>query len=134
MKPAEAGKASAGFLMDSLFFLHQSRVDIILVQAHLYLHGRGIVGDLQLSEVIEKEQHPKPDPKGIGNLQDGKSIGNLSCDLGIDLGKKSSHVHIVIEGHNGKCGTEKCGEAYTKHLRPPPKLPGDRLCFICDDK
>ena len=65
-----------------------------------------------MSEMIKEKQNSQSDTNGVGNLKDCKMIRNPAGDLSIDGGKEFSYIYVVVEGHNGKGSTEKCGETY----------------------
>ena len=57
--------------------------------------------------MIEEEKYPKSDSYGVGDLQNSKMTGGLSCDLSVDLWKETISPKLAhkLKNHpiiNGK--------------------------------
>ena len=89
------------FCHKQLFFavkIFQDRgVDIIFVFTHLHLHRCGVSRKLQMTEMIKEEQDSDGEPNGIRNLQYGKTAGDFSCYLKIDLLEKCATSTSVLK-------------------------------------
>ncbi len=121
------------FCHKQLFFavkIFQDRgVDIIFVFTHLHLHRCGVSRKLQMTEMIKEEQDSDGEPNGIRNLQYGKTAGDFSCYLKIDLLEKCADIHIRIKGHDGKCRAKKRGKADKDHFEPAEKACREWILF-----
>ena len=84
--------------------------------------------------MVKKDQDSKSDTDGIGNFQYGKSVRAFSHNKGINLGKKSAQIYIVIKSHNRKGSTEKRNQAYKKDFDIPKKDSCGRADTVGDDK
>ena len=80
--------------------------------------------------MIKEEQDSDGEPNGIRNLQYGKTAGDFSCYLKIDLLEKCADIHIRIKGHDGKCRAKKRGKADKDHFEPAEKRAGSGFFFI----
>ena len=78
-------------------FLHNRLVYIIFINPHLHLHRRRVICELSLSKMIKEKQYAKSDSNRIRNLQNGKSTGNISCNKSVNLGKKTSHIYVIVK-------------------------------------
>ena len=80
-----------------------------------------------MTKVIKEEQDAKPDSYGICDFQNSKMIGNLSCNLCINLIKKAANVYVIIKCHNRKSGTEKVARPTKIILHHCQMMPGPGL-------
>ena len=71
--------------------------------------------------MVKKEQDSNGKSDRIGDFQDGKTIGDFSCHLKINLLKQAANIDISIESHDGKCSSEKGGKADKKDFEPAKK-------------
>ena len=120
--------------MQSVNIFYDCCVNIILILAHLYLHGSRVCGDFHVTEVVKEENNAKPDPYGVCDLQNREMSGGLSCDLCVDTGKKCSHIYVIVKGHDGESGAEKGGKTYEQDFDPFPQDTGTGFVLEGDDK
>ena len=80
---------------------------VVLVQAHFHLDGRRLFGEATAAQVVEEGQDAHGKTQGIGEFQDGEAIRGPTGQEGVELTEQLDGGDVVVEGHDGKCGSEE---------------------------
>ena len=86
---------------------NEGGVHVVLVEAYFYLDWGRLFGESAAAQVVEKGQDADGEPQGIGEFQDGVSIGRLAGQEGVELTEQINGGDVVVEGHDGKCRSEE---------------------------
>ena len=87
--------------------LDESSVYIVFVEAHFHLDGCGLFGEAAAAQVVEEGQDAHGETQGIGEFQDGEAIRGPAGQECVELTEQLDGGDVVVEGHDGKCGSEE---------------------------
>lgn len=113
--------------LQSVNIFYDCCVNIILVLAHLYLHGSRVCGDFHVTEVVKEENNAKPDPYGVCDLQNREMSGGLSCDLCVDTGKSAPTSTSLLKVMMENPAPKKVARPTNRILIHSHRIPGPGL-------